>query len=125
MNIIRQNMSQFFSPKFYIVVMGLISIHTAFAEETRLPTIQLTANTNQENTLESKSLTGFKHNLLEVPLNKSHISNDVIQQQNIQRVSDALSQVSGVFYQDSYGGGFGITIPLEALVPIPTWEQIV
>lgn len=99
-------MSQFLSPKFYIIVLGFITIQTACADDTRLPTIQLTAKVNQENSLESKSLTGFKHDILEVPFNKSHVSQEVIEKQNIQRVSDALSQVSGVFYQDSYGGGF-------------------
>lgn len=51
-------------------------------------------------------MTQFNHDLLDVPFTKSHVSSTDIQNHNVQRISDALSLVNGVVYQDSYGGGF-------------------
>ncbi|MCG2572636.1 TonB-dependent siderophore receptor [Acinetobacter sp. ME22] len=71
-----------------------------------LPTITVSAEKQDERHLSSQAITQFKHNLLEVPFTKSHVSEKDIQNYNIQRVSDALALVNGVMYQDSYGGGF-------------------
>lgn len=71
-----------------------------------LPTITVSAEKQDERHLSSQAITQFKHSLLEVPFTKSHVSEQDIQNYNIQRVSDALALVNGVMYQDSYGGGF-------------------
>lgn len=42
-----------------------------------------------------------------------------MEQQDVQRIDDALSLVSGVFHQNSFGGGFGIITLSAVLVPIP------
>ena len=42
-----------------------------------------------------------------------------MEQQDVQRIDDALTLVSGVFHQNSFGGGFGITTHFVALVPTP------
>lgn len=71
-----------------------------------LSTIQLTSEKQNEKYSSSQAITQFNHHLLDVPFTKSHVSSDYIQKYNVDRVSDALSLVNGVVYQDSYGGGF-------------------
>jgi len=75
-------------------------------EATQLSTITLTAEKQDERHTSSQAITQFNHDLLEVPFTKSHVSNEDIQNHHVQRISDALSLVNGVVYQDSYGGGF-------------------
>ena len=71
-----------------------------------LEKITIKAEDVAETSFSSTALTQFDHSLLSVPFTKSHVSAEDIKNNNIQRVSDALSRVNGVVYQDSYGGGF-------------------
>lgn len=71
-----------------------------------LEKITIKAEGVAETSFSSTALTQFEHSLLSVPFTKSHVSEQDIKNNNIQRVSDALSLVNGVVYQDSYGGGF-------------------
>lgn len=71
-----------------------------------LEKITIKAEDVAETSFSSTGLTQFDHSLLSVPFTKSHVSEQDIKNNNIQRVSDALSRVNGVVYQDSYGGGF-------------------
>jgi len=75
-------------------------------QTTELEKITIKAADATETSISSTALTQFEHDLLNVPFTKSHVSAQDIQNNNIQRVSDALSRVNGVVYQDSYGGGF-------------------
>lgn len=71
-----------------------------------LEKITIKAEDVAETSISSTALIQFEHSLLSVPFTKSHVSEQDIKNNNIQRVSDALSRVNGVVYQDSYGGGF-------------------
>lgn len=71
-----------------------------------LDTIYLSTALASESTQHAQALTKFQHDLFDLPFNKSHLSQDVIQQQDIQRMDQALSIVSGVLHQNNYGGGF-------------------
>ncbi|MBI1447638.1 TonB-dependent receptor [Acinetobacter sp. AC1-2] len=75
-------------------------------QTTELEKITIKAEDVAETSFSSTALTQFDHSLLSVPFTKSHVSEQDIKNNNIQRVSDALSRVNGVVYQDSYGGGF-------------------
>jgi len=75
-------------------------------QTTELEKITIKAEDVAETSFSSTGLTQFEHSLLSVPFTKSHVSAQDIKNNNIQRVSDALSRVNGVVYQDSYGGGF-------------------
>lgn len=75
-------------------------------QTTELEKITIKAEDVAETSFSSTGLTQFEHSLLSVPFTKSHVSAEDIKNNNIQRVSDALSRVNGVVYQDSYGGGF-------------------
>lgn len=76
------------------------------SQTTELEKITIKAEDVAETSFSSTGLTQFDHSLLSVPFTKSHVSAEDIKNNNIQRVSDALSRVNGVVYQDSYGGGF-------------------
>lgn len=71
-----------------------------------LQTIQLQAETVGENLQQSTAMTKFSHDILDVPFSRSVLSKALIQQQDVQRIDDALTQVSGVYSQTNYGGGF-------------------
>ncbi|WP_127491926.1 TonB-dependent receptor [Acinetobacter calcoaceticus] len=75
-------------------------------QTTELEKITIKAEDVAETSFSSTGLTQFDHSLLSVPFTKFHVSEQDIKNNNIQRVSDALSRVNGVVYQDSYGGGF-------------------
>lgn len=75
-------------------------------QTTELEKITIKAEDVAETSFSSTALTQFDHSLLSVPFTKSHVSEQDIKNNNIQRLSDALSRVNGVVYQDSYGGGF-------------------
>ena len=75
-------------------------------QTTELEKITIKAEDVAETSFSSTGLTQFEHSLLSIPFTKSHVSAQDIKNNNIQRVSDALSRVNGVVYQDSYGGGF-------------------
>lgn len=101
-----------FHPLTLSILLAQFSMATVSAAETnengatQLATITLTAEKQDERHTSSQAITQFNHDLLEVPFTKSHVSNEDIQNHHVQRVSDALSLVNGVVYQDSYGGGF-------------------
>ena len=101
-----------FHPLTLSILLAQFSMSTVAAVETnensttQLATITLTAEKQDERHTSSQAITQFNHDLLEVPFTKSHVSNEDIQNHHVQRVSDALSLVNGVVYQDSYGGGF-------------------
>ncbi|SEO17006.1 TonB-dependent receptor [Acinetobacter sp. yr461] len=76
------------------------------SQTTELEKITIKAEDVAETSFSSTALTQFDHSLLSVPFTKSHVSEQDIKNNNIQRVSDALSRVNGVVYQDSYGGSF-------------------
>lgn len=71
----------------------------------QLPTLIITAEKQDETLISSQAMTQFQHDLLDIPFIKSHLSNTEIENYHVQTISDALAMVSGVFYQDSYGGG--------------------
>lgn len=73
---------------------------------TELVPIQVGIEQNDNNLVNNSSSTKFEHEILEVPFNRSLISQENMQQQDIQRVDDALYSVSGVFHQSNYGGGY-------------------
>ncbi|KAA8735581.1 TonB-dependent receptor [Acinetobacter qingfengensis] len=77
----------------------------AVQEIEQLPTLVVKAEKQNEKFNSSQAITQFQHNLLDVPFNKSHLSVTELENYHIKNISDALSMVSGVFYQDSYGGG--------------------
>lgn len=70
-----------------------------------LSAIQVEVSQEQDVAHQASS-TKFEHHVLDVPFNRSFVSEDMMQQNNIQRVDDALYQVSGVFHQSNYGGGY-------------------
>lgn len=71
-----------------------------------LKTIQLQAESESESQKQTTALTKFSHDILDVPFTRSLVSQAQIQQQDVQRIDDALAQVSGVYHQTNYGGGF-------------------
>ncbi|MFW1760994.1 TonB-dependent receptor [Acinetobacter calcoaceticus] len=89
--------------QFSMSAMAQSQIDQQIAE---LEKITIKAEDVAETSISSTALTQFEHSLLSVPFTKSHVSEQDIKNNNIQRVSDALSRVNGVVYQDSYGGGF-------------------
>lgn len=72
----------------------------------QLATLVISAEKQDERHSSSQAITQFNHELLDVSFSKSHVSKQDLQNHHVQRVSDALSLVNGVVYQDSYGGGF-------------------
>jgi iron complex outermembrane recepter protein len=89
--------------------LGLSFISTfTWAEETStvLETIRVQAESTQEGVSQNSSATKFSHDVLDVPFNRAYVSKQMMEQQDVQRIDDALSLVSGVFHQNSFGGGF-------------------
>lgn len=105
-------MSKFLlNPLAWSILFAQFSMSTMAQSQTdqqvaELEKITIKAEDATETSNSSTALTQFEHGLLNVPFTKSHVSAQDIQNNNIQRVSDALSLVNGVVYQDSYGGGF-------------------
>ncbi|MCH7331589.1 TonB-dependent receptor [Acinetobacter modestus] len=102
-----------FHPLLIAILAVQLSANSTSAAETlvnkdvtQLPIITITAEKQDERHSSSQAITQFNHDLLDVPFTKSHVSATDIQNHNVQRISDALSLVNGVVYQDSYGGGF-------------------
>lgn len=82
-----------------------------------LPTLVIEAQHSTDSLVNSSASTKFKHDAIDVPFSRSFISKETLKQQDVQRIDDALSQVSGVYSQTNYGGGFGITFLFEVSVP--------
>lgn len=109
-----------------VVLMSGVGVSTlVMADEVnRLDTITVTATGTTESESSSKSITKFQHELLDVPFNKTHLAEDILKQQDIQRIDQALNLVSGVSNNNSYGGGFGIIIHSVVLkvIQIQAWN---
>lgn len=96
-----------------ILILSLCSPMVFATEQTlssqeqlpELSAIQVEVSQEQDVAHQASS-TKFEHHVLDVPFNRSFVSEDMMQQNNIQRVDDALYQVSGVFHQSNYGGGY-------------------
>ena len=89
--------------------LGLSFISTfTWGEETStvLATIRVQAEITQEDVSQNSSATKFSHDVLDVPFNRAFVSKQVMEQQDVQRIDDALTLVSRVFHQNNYGGGF-------------------
>jgi len=73
---------------------------------TSLPTIVIPAQKTDQDVLTTSASTKFTHDVLDTPSSRSFLPQEVLKQQDVQRIDDALNQVSGVFSQTNYGGGF-------------------
>lgn len=86
------------------------SLSWANPPETVLATIQIQASADAPIATDSEqnsvAATKFAHEVLDVPFNRVYVPEQRLQQQDVQRVGDALNLVSGLFHQNSYGGGF-------------------
>lgn len=87
--------------------LSIIS-HAVWAEAPSnvLSTITVQAQNNLENEKNTSAATKFEHDVLDVPFSRSLLSKEVLKQQDVQRIEDAIDLVSGVFHQNNYGGGF-------------------
>ena len=71
-----------------------------------LSTITLQADQNQEDEKTTSAASKFAHDVLDIPFSRSYLSQDILKQQDSQRIEDAIHLVSGVFAQNNYGSGF-------------------
>ncbi|MDO4223374.1 MAG: TonB-dependent siderophore receptor [Acinetobacter sp.] len=88
-----------------------VLVNTAWANTHTHPTQQLEtivvqAQDGDESLTTNTSATKFAHDVLDVPFSRALVSKEQLQQQDIQRIDDAIHHVSGVFHQTNYGGGF-------------------
>ncbi len=103
--------------------LGLSFISTfSWGDETStvLETIRVQAESTQEGVSQNSSATKFTHDVLDVPFNRAYVSKQMMEQQDVQRIDDALSLVSGFFIKTVLVVAFGITTLSVVLVPIPT-----
>ncbi|MBP8005806.1 MAG: TonB-dependent siderophore receptor [Acinetobacter sp.] len=102
--------------------LGLFST-TTWADDptTVLETIRIQADTSQQDIQQNSSGTKFSHDVLDIPFNRSFISQQVIEQQDVQRIDDALTLVSGVFHQSTLGGGFWDNYSIRGFSTDPNW----
>lgn len=102
--------------------LGLFST-TTWADDptTVLETIRIQADTSQQDVQQNSSGTKFSHDVLDIPFNRSFISQQVIEQQDVQRIDDALTLVSGVFHQSTLGGGFWDNYSIRGFSTDPNW----
>ncbi|MCU4413572.1 TonB-dependent siderophore receptor [Acinetobacter sp. WU_MDCI_Axc73] len=71
-----------------------------------LSTISLQAQEERSsNETQTVASTKFLHDVLDVPFSRSYLSQEILKQQDVQRIDEAIGLVSGVFAQNSYGGG--------------------
>lgn len=100
-----QNRSYFISS---LLGLSLFSGLTWGNEEVAsiLSTITLEATDQHENETKTSATTKFSHDVLEVPFSRSFLSKEILMQQDIQRIDEAIQLVSGVYAQNNYGGGF-------------------
>ncbi|RLZ07446.1 TonB-dependent siderophore receptor [Acinetobacter sp. 2JN-4] len=102
--------------------LGLFSTTTwANDPTTVLETIRIQADTSQQDVQQNSSGTKFSHDVLDIPFNRSFISQQVIEQQDVQRIDDALTLVSGVFHQSTLGGGFWDNYSIRGFSTDPNW----
>ena len=72
----------------------------------KLATITLQAQQSSDDLQTSSTATKFSHDVVDIPFSRSYLSQEVLKQQDTQRIEDAVQLVSGVFAQNNYGGGF-------------------
>lgn len=71
-----------------------------------LSVITLQAEDQQENATTTSAVTKFAHDVMDVPFSRSFLSEEILRQQDIQRIDEAIQLVNGVYAQNNYGGGF-------------------
>lgn len=71
-----------------------------------LSTITLQAATEQETEKKTSATTKFAHDIVDVPFSRSFLSEEILKQQDVQRIDEAIQLVTGVYAQNNYGGGF-------------------
>jgi iron complex outermembrane receptor protein len=86
-----------------------------------LETIRIQANSTLESDTQSTASTKFSHDVLDVPFNRAFISKQQLEQQDVQRIDDALTLVSGVFHQSTLGGGFWDNYSIRGFSTDPNW----
>ncbi|MBJ9371982.1 MULTISPECIES: TonB-dependent siderophore receptor [Acinetobacter] len=96
--------------KFYLISSCSLLSNLVWAQTSdptsSLPTIVIQAQNTDQNVLTTSASTKFTHDVLDTPSSRSFLSQEALKQQDVQRIDDALNQVSGVFSQTNYGGGF-------------------
>ena len=96
--------------KLYLLTSCSLLSHFTWAQTAdlpeKLPTIVIEAEHPTNNLTKNLVTTKFIHDVIDVPFSRSFVSEEMLKQQDIQRIDDALNQVSGVFSQTDYGGGF-------------------
>lgn len=102
--------------------LGFIST-AAWAEDKTavLATIHIQADTTQPSHETSPATTKFSHDVVDVPFSRSFLSKQQLEQQDVQRIDDALTLVSGVFHQNSLGGGFWDNYSVRGFSTDPNW----
>lgn len=71
-----------------------------------LPTITVQAIDEQESKTRTSTVTKFSNDIMDLPFSRSFLSEEILKQQDIQRIDEAIQLVNGVYAQNSYGGGF-------------------
>lgn len=96
--------------KFYLISSCSLLSNLVWAQTSdptsSLPTIVIQAKETDQNVITTSASTKFTHDVLDTPSSRSFLSQEILKQQDMQRIDDALNQVSGVFSQTNYGGGF-------------------
>ena len=77
--------------------LSFISTLTWGETSTVLETIRVQAESTREDVSQNSSATKFTHDVLDVPFNRAYLSKQIMEQQDVQRIDDALTLVSGVF----------------------------
>lgn len=96
--------------KIYVMTSCAFLSHAAWANaETStnvLPTITIQAQQDSDRLSVTAATTKFAHEVIDVPFSRSYLSQEVLKQQDIQRVDEAIQMVNGIYAQNNYGGGF-------------------
>ena len=94
--------------KLYLLTSCSLLSHFTWAQTAdlpeKLPTIVIEAEQTTNNLTKNLVTTKFTHDVIDVPFSRSFVSEEMLKQQDIQRIDDVLNQVSGVFSQTNYGG---------------------
>lgn len=102
--------------------LGFFSTFSLAGDPTAtLETIRIQANSTLESDTQSTASTKFSHDVLDVPFNRAFISKQQLEQQDVQRIDDALTLVSGVFHQSTLGGGFWDNYSIRGFSTDPNW----
>ncbi|MEB3766693.1 TonB-dependent siderophore receptor [Acinetobacter sp. MD2] len=87
-----------------LVLLPVLSWGDNKTEDT-LPTITVKTTDKEDEKLTSSS-TKFRHSIMDVPFSRNFLSEEMLKQQDIQRIDKAIQLVNGVYAQNNYGGGF-------------------